>query len=63
MPLNTNHQTKHPGDTGSPPSRMVCAATPQKRPDERDNGLKVPIWPQDSPDPNLMEHPWDVPEK
>lgn len=37
--------------------------TAQEVPKENDKALKVSTWPQNSPDPHQIEHPWDVPEK
>lgn len=36
--------------------------TAQELPNERDKELIVSTWPQNSQNPNLNEHPWDVPE-
>lgn len=54
----------HPNDIGSP-NRTVHSATLQKpnlNVKAHDKELKVSAWTQNSPDPNLTEHPWDEPE-
>lgn len=68
IPLKTEH-THH--GTCTPQWQRVrqqnsacynTTTTTQELPKEYDQEIQVSIWTKNSPDPNMIEHPWHVPE-